>query len=93
VYQLRKKIRPSTLLLITDSKCYLIIYSGIISSNHSTAFQPDKADAKIFDKMELAGLSIRGLFLDVDTGFDIQIFTALCFSKDIIYNKDQKKRN
>jgi len=92
-YQGRKKSKTSNLLLITDSKGCPIVCSDIISGNHHDAFELEKTASKMFDKMEHAGFSLEGLFLNADAGFDVQKFKELCYRKGIIYNIDSNKRN
>lgn len=92
-YQGRKKAKTSNLLIITDSNGCPIVCSDIISGNHNDAFELEKMASKMFAKMEQAGFSIKGLFLNADAGFDVQKFKELCFRKGIIYNIDSNKRN
>lgn len=92
-YQGRKKAKTSNALFLVDNKGQVLGMSPPIAGNHNDAFQVEKMTAKIFQHLETAGLSLDGLFLNADAGFDCKALRNFCTSKGIISNFDFNKRN
>jgi len=91
-YQGRKKCKTSNMLIVTDKQGVPIGWSKPISGNHHDSFELRKTASRIFDEIEQSGISVKGLFLNADAGFDVKDFRLLCEEKDITHNIDLNKR-
>ena len=91
-YQGRKKASTSNILILTDKKGLPLSCSEIISGNHHDAFKLEKTAAKIFDNVEDSSISLDGLFLNADSGFDTKNFIKLCYEKGVVPNIDFNRR-
>ncbi|MEM9547776.1 MAG: transposase family protein [Bacteroidota bacterium] len=91
-YQGRKKCKTSNMLILTDKQGVPIGWSKPISGNHHDSFELRKITSRIFEEIEQNGISVKGLFLNADAGFDVKDFRILCKEKEIIHNIDFNKR-
>lgn len=92
-YQGRKKCKTTNMLILTDRQGVPIGWSEPISGQHHDSYQLRKTASEIFDEMQNSGLSCQGLFLNADSGFDVQEFREECDARGIIGNIDFNKRN
>lgn len=92
-YQGRKRCKTSNMLILTDIQGVPIGWSNPISGNHHDSFELGKTASKIFENIEQNGISIKGLFLNADAGFDTEEFRQLCEQKEIHHNIDFNKRS
>lgn len=91
-YQGRKRCKTSNMLILTDRQGVPIGWSNPISGNHHDSFELKKIASEIFENIEQNGISIKGLFLNADAGFDTEEFRQLCEQKEIHHNIDFNKR-
>lgn len=92
-YQFRKRAKTSNALFLTDRNGQILAMSPPISGNHNDLFQIEKMSDKIFSTLEQANISLEGLFLNADAGFDSLNFRKYCAAKGIFANIDFNKRN
>jgi len=92
-YQGRKKCKTTNSLILTDSKGVPLICSDPIAGNHNDSFNLVKIFSKMIQKLQLAGISMKGLFLNADSGFDTSPFRLYCYENEIFDNIDRNKRN
>jgi len=91
-YQGRKKCKTSNMLILTDRQGIPIGWSEPIGGEHHDSFELRKNASKILNSIEQNGISIDGLFLNADAGFDVKDFRLLCEQKGIFANIDFNKR-
>lgn len=92
-YQGRKKAKTTNALFLVDNKGQVLGMSPLLAGHHNDAFEAEKMVDKIFQHLQAAELSLDGLFLNADAGFDTKILRNFCQSKGIIPNFDFNKRN
>jgi transposase len=67
--------------------------SPVLAGHHHDVFEAEKMVDKIFQDLQAAELSLDGLFLNADAGFDTKNLRNFCQAKGIIPNFDFNKRN
>lgn len=92
-YQGRKKSKTSNLLIQTDSQGIPLSCSEPISGNHNDAYELKNNFKMMLTNIQSSGISIDGLFLNADSGFDTEEFRDCCFQRGIFGNIDQNYRN
>lgn len=61
--------------------------------NHHDLFQIQNLFGEICSLLQEGGISLRGLFLNADAGFDSAEFVSACESREIIANLRENPRN
>jgi len=92
-YQGRKKGKTSNMLVLTDNQGIPLACSEAISGEHNDAYQLEQYVDKMFQSLRLSNIRTDWLFLNADSGFDVEGFRAFCYRNDIIDNIDKNKRN
>lgn len=92
-YQGRKKCKTSNMLILSDSKGIPIACSDPIAGNHNDAFELTKNFDGMVTSLQQSNISVEGLFLNADAGFDTIPFRNCLFKYDIFDNIDNNKRN
>jgi transposase len=92
-YQGRKKSKTTNILIVSDRQGIPIACSEPIAGNHNDAYEIEDNFNKMIRSVESAYISMKGLFLNADSGFDTSGFRKLCYRNDIFDNIDQNKRN
>ena len=92
-YQGRKKSKTTNMLILTDKRGVPLAWSEPQSGNHNDSFQLGKTANHIFKSIKNMGITIDGLFLNADAGFDTKEFRQKCEAHSIIGNIDFNKRN
>lgn len=92
-YQGRKKRKTTNSIFLTDRQGIPLAMSTPMSGNHHDLFNIENSLDEIFETLKKAEISIDGLFLNADSGFDAETFRNGCFKEDVIPNIDQNKRN
>ncbi len=92
-YQRRKKCKTSNMLILPDSKGIPIACSEPISGNHNDAFNLTQNFDSMVTSLKASNISVDGLFLNADAGFDTVSFRNYLFKHDIFDNIDNNKRN
>lgn len=92
-YQNRKKSKTTNALFLTDKQGIPLAVSEPIDGNHNDLYNIDFFFTKMISDLEASHISVDGLFLNADAGFDSKDFRQICLSKGIIANIDFNKRN
>lgn len=92
-YQGRKKRRTTNALYLTDRQGLPIAMSEPVSGNHNDLFDIEVRFEEVVVTLEGAGISVEGLFINADAGFDSQKLRDKCEAKGIIANICPNKRN
>ena len=91
-YQGRKKRKTTNALFLTDRQGLPLAMSEPVSGNHHDLYDIEVHFEEIISTLEEAEISVDGLFLNADAGFDSEGFRAKCQEKQIIANIDLNKR-
>ena len=79
--------------MMTDSRGMTLACSDPIAWNHHDSYNlAETADQRVCI-VEAASISIEGLFLNADAGFDHKAFKAYCDSKEINHSIDKNPGN
>lgn len=92
-YQNRKKSKTTNGLFLTDRQGIPLAMSEPIGGNHNDLYNIGIFFSEMLEELQRATISINGLFLNADAGFDSEDFRELCFLNDIVANIDFNKRN
>lgn len=92
-YQGRKKAVTSNMLSISDRHGMPIALSEVVSGEHHDVYQIEQMMRELFDDMQKAGLSLEGLFLNADAGFDTDDMRSVCAEVGIELNVAPNPRN
>jgi len=92
-YQGRKKRKTTNSLYLTDRQGLPLAMSEPVSGNHNDLYNIEVQFEEITATLEEAGISVKGLFLNADAGFDSQEFRNCCIKKEIQANICFNKRN
>lgn len=92
-YQSRKAARTTTALFLCDKEGLPLAMATPQAGNHNDLY----AIQELFDEMcqllEQAGISLKGVFLNADAGFDAAELRQMCVEKEIEANISENKRN
>lgn len=83
-YQGRKKRKTTNALFLTDRQGLPLAMSEPISGNHYDLYDIEVHFEEIVSILEEAEISIDGLFLNADAGFDSEYFRAKCENKKFL---------
>ena len=92
-YQGRKKPKTTNAIYLTDRQGLPIAMSEPVSGNHNDLFDIEVQFEEIVGTLEEAEISVDGLFVNADAGFDSQKLRDKCEAKGIIANICLNKRN
>jgi len=92
-YQGRKKAKTSNLLFLTDNAGTPLACSDVIAGHHNDAYELNKHMNRMIEQLQESNISIDGVFLNADAGFDVDSFKSYCLTKGIIPNIDSNRRN
>ena len=92
-YQGRKKRKTTNALYLTDRQGLPLAMSEPISGNHNDLYDIEVQFEVVTSTLEEADISVEGLFLNADAGFDSENFRNSCAEKDINANVCFNKRN
>jgi transposase len=92
-YQRRKKARTSNTIWITDRQGKVVGFLPPVSGNHNDLFQLEHALEQQLADWKKSGISVDGLFLNADAGFDSKGFRRTCFKHGIQLNAPLNPRN
>ncbi|MCT4639336.1 MAG: transposase [Bacteroidales bacterium] len=91
-YQGRKKKKTTNSIFLTDRQGLPLAMSNPVGGNHHDLYNIEESLGEIFGILEEADISLDGLFLNADGGFDSEIFRRTCVKKSVIPNVDKNKR-
>lgn len=92
-YQGRKKRKTTNALYLSDRQGLPIAMSEPLAGNHNDLYDIEVQFEVVTGTLEQANISVEGLFLNADAGFDAKDFRASCESKQINANICFNKRN
>ncbi len=92
-YQGRKKRKTTNSLYFTDRQGLPLAMSKPIAGNHNDLFDIEIYFEDITNQLTDAEISISGLFINADAGFDSQKLRKILTDKEIIANICPNKRN
>ena len=92
-YQSRKSCKTSNMLCISDANGVLLMASQPEAGNHHDLFDIESHFQEIVEMADNAEVSLDGLFLNGDAGFDSAELRDICFKHGIIPNFCLNKRN
>lgn len=92
-YQGRKKRKTTNALYLSDRQGLPLAMSEPISGNHNDLHNIEVQFEVVTGTLEEADISVEGLFLNADAGFDSKRFRESCDKKDINANVCFNKRN
>ena len=92
-YQGRKKRKTTNALYLTDRQGLPLAISEPLSGNHNDLYDIEVQFEVVTGTLEQANISVEGLFLNADAGFDGENFRKSCTKKNINANICFNKRN
>ena len=92
-YQGRKKCKTTNTLWLTDRQGSVVTFLRPISGNHHDVYQLPKQLEERIKELEKVGISVDGLFLNVDAAFGSNDFRIICHQYGIILNVPVNQRN
>lgn len=92
-YQGRKKRKTTNAIYLTDRQGLPLAMSEPVAGNHNDLYNIEVQFEIVTATLEKADISVEGLFLNADAGFDSKEFRESCFKKDIQGNICFNKRN
>lgn len=92
-YQGRKRRKTTNALYLTDRQGLPLAMSEPVSGNHNDLFDIEVHFEEVVCTLEQAEISVDGLFINADAGFDSQKLRDRCESKGIIANICHNRRN
>ena len=92
-YQGRKKRKTTNALYLSDRQGLPLAISNPVAGNHNDLYDIEVQFEVITGTLEQANISVEGLFLNADAGFDSKEFRLCCERKEINANVCFNKRN
>jgi len=92
-YQGRKKRKTTNALYLTDRQGLPLAMSEPVCGSHNDLFEIEVHFEEVTATLEQADISVDGLFLNADAGFDSQELRSQCEAKGIIANFAGNRRN
>ena len=92
-YQGRKACKTTNALFISDNQGIILAMSTPKEGNHHDVFEVQLLFKEICTMLKEAGISLDGLFLNADSGFDSNSFREACKKENIIPNVKSNSRN
>jgi len=92
-YQGRKATMTTNTLYLADNQGKILYYASPQEGQHNDLFQLQALFEEICQFLTAAGIDIKGLFLNADSGFDSKEFRKSCEQKEIIANIPHNHRN
>lgn len=92
-YQGRKKRKTCNSIYLTDRQGIPIAMSAAKAGNHHDLHEIEKSMYDIFQTIKQADISLDGLFINADSGFDSKDFRKICDCNGMIANVYFNYRN
>jgi transposase len=92
-YQGRKSCKTTNALFIVDNEGVPLSMSTPQEGNHHDLYEINILFGELCDMLKEAGISLDGLFLNADGGFDSTELKEVCFKEGIIANIKPNPRN
>jgi transposase len=92
-YQGRKKRKTTNSLYLADNQGLPLAMSSPLAGNHHDLYQIETALPELFETLSKAKISLDGLFVNADSGFDCKVFREMCLKEGVFPNVDFNYRN
>jgi transposase len=92
-YQGRKKRKTTNALYFADNQGLPLSMSSPVAGNHHDLYEIETSLAEMFKTLTQAKISLDGLFVNADSGFDCKSFREMCLKEGIFPNVDFNCRN
>ena len=92
-YQGRKACKTTNSLFMSDNQGVMLAMSTPQEGQHHDVFEIQSLFNEICTMLKKAGISLDGLFLNADSGFDSDSFREACEKENIIANVKSNSRN
>lgn len=92
-YQGRKACNTTNALFISDNQGIMLAMSTPQEGQHHDLFQIQALFDEICRLLKEAGINLKGLFLNADSGFDSTSFRTACEQEQILANVKENPRN
>jgi Transposase and inactivated derivatives len=92
-FQTRKMSKTTNSLYLTDNQGLPIAISSPVSGNHHDLYEIEERLDELFLSLKNANISIDGLFVNADAGFDSRKFRDKCSEYGVIANTALNPRN
>lgn len=92
-YQSRKKGKTSNTLWLTDRQGNVVGFLPPLAGNHNDLYELDQRLDELVKTLGQSGISVDGLFINADGGFESKAFRRACERHGIILNCPHNKRN
>lgn len=92
-YQGRKACNTTNALFLSDNQGVMLAMSTPQAGQHHDLFQIQELFDEICSLLKEAGINLKGLFLNADSGFDSSSFMVACEQEEIIANVKENPRN
>lgn len=92
-YQRRKRTRTTNMLFLSDRRGTVLACSHPIEGQHHDVYNIKEHFQQLCSTIQACGISLEGLFLNTDAGFDCTEFRKICQSHHIQLNCKPNNRN
>jgi len=92
-YQGRKGTKTTNALFLCDKDGQPLSMATPQAGNHNDLYEIQQLFEQMCTLLEEAGISLRGVFMNADAGFDATDLRQVCAEKEIEVNIAQNKRN
>lgn len=91
-YQARKKSKTTNTLWLTDRQGMVVGFVPPMSGQHHDVFAIEKHLKALVHQLKKSNISVDGLFINADAGFDCKVLRDACGSLGIMLNTPRNKR-
>ena len=91
-YQVRKKRKTTNAIYVTDSQGIPLAMSTPVSGSHNDVYNITEVLSELFLGLKSSALTVSGLFLNADVGFDTEQFRRGCHKREVLPNVAFNKR-
>ncbi len=92
-YQGRKKAKTTNALFFADKNGLPLVISEPQAGNHNDVYEIRTLFEQMCNLLQGAGISLQGVFMNADAGFDVEELRAICTDKEIEANIADNPRN
>ncbi len=92
-YQGRKAAKTTNALFFSDKQGLPVAMATPQAGNHNDVFEIQELFEQMCALLEDAGVDLRGVFMNADGAFDVQVLREVCAEKEIEANIDLNPRN
>ena len=85
-YQGRKKQKTTNAIYVTDRQGIPLAISSPVAGSHNDLYNISEVVKEVFSQLTKSDISIDGLFLNADAGFDAKEFRHMCLRMGVFAN-------